>query len=93
MSSPTESYRTIIMDLSELTHEDKIKYMSMACAMLGINIGLETTDMLVSVYDLVIKHKGQTDMEMVYKLQAEVKKRADIREKGEMLGKASKKNA
>lgn len=90
MSGVIESHRLIIMDLNEMTHEQKVTYMRLACNIAGISFNHANTDLLVTLYDLVIKHEGEVDLEMVTKAVREVQTRADIRDKGEMLGKAIK---
>jgi len=74
-----------------MTHEEKIKFMQIACNMAGYNFTEELLDMITSLNDLVLKHKGKTDLEMVCKIEDEVRKRANIKSKSELLDKFSKK--
>ena len=74
-----------------MTHEEKINYMKIATGIVGYGFEHKHLDMLVSIYELVIKNKGKTDLEMVCEIEAEVKKRADIKSKSELLDKVSKK--
>lgn len=47
--------------------------------------------MLVSLYELVIEKQGETDLKTVCKVEADVKKRADIKSRSELLDKVSEK--
>lgn len=74
-----------------MTHEEKIEFMRIACNMAGYNFKDEVLDMILSLNDLVLEHKGQTDLKMVCKVEEEVKKRADIKSRSELLDKFSEK--
>lgn len=58
-----------------MTHEQKINYMRMACNMCRFGFDNCHLDMLVSLYDLVIKMEGKTDMYSVCKVEADAKQR------------------
>lgn len=76
-------------DEIELTHEEKINYMRIATSMVGYGFEEKGLDMLVSLYDLVIENKGDTDLRMVCLVKEEVKSRADTKSKIELLDQAS----
>jgi len=74
-----------------MTHEKKIDYMRIATGIVGYGFNPKGLDMLVSIYELVIEKKGKTDLKMVCDIEAEVKKRADIKSRSELLDKVSEK--
>lgn len=74
-----------------MTQEQKINYMRIAAGIVGYGFDNKGLDMLVSLYDLVIEKQGETDINSVCKVEAEVKKRADIKSRSELLDKVSEK--
>jgi len=74
-----------------MTHEEKINYMRIAAGMVGYGFDNKQLDMLVSLYELVIKKEGETDLRTVTQIESEVKKRADIKSRSEFLDKISEK--
>lgn len=58
-----------------MTHEEKINYMKIAAGIVGYGFDKKGLDMLVSLYDLVTKHEGDTDVKQIVKVQTEVEKR------------------
>ena len=74
-----------------MTHEEKINYMRIATGIVGYGFDNKGLDMIVSLYELVIKKKGESDLKTVCKIEAEVKKRADVKSRSELLDKVSKK--
>jgi hypothetical protein len=74
-----------------MTHEEKSKYMSIAMGMCGLSVSEELLDTLLSVYELVLEKKGDTDINSVAKIQFEAKERANIKSRKEMLDKVSEK--
>lgn len=74
-----------------MTHEEKINYMKIAAGMVGYAFEPKGLDLLVSLYELVIEKQGETDLKAVCKIETDVKKRADIKSRGELLDKVSKK--
>lgn len=72
-----------------MTHEEKINYMNIASGMVGYRFDAKSLDMLVSLYELVIEKKGETDLKTVCKVEADVKKREDIKKRTEFLNKIS----
>ena len=72
-----------------MTHEQKINYMRIAAGIVGYGFDNKGLDMLVSLYELVIEKQGETDMNSVCKIEAEVKKRDDIKKRSELLDKVS----
>ena len=75
----------------KMTHEEKINYMRIATGIVGYGFDTKGLDMLVSLYELVIEKKGESDLKTVHKIEAEVKKRADIKSRSELLDKVSEK--
>jgi len=74
-----------------MTHEEKIDYMKIAAGIVGYGFDRKELDMLVSIYELLIEKQGETDLKNVCSVFAEVKKRADIKSRGELLDKVSEK--
>lgn len=74
-----------------MTHEEKVNYMKIAAGIVGYGFETKGLDLLVSIYELVIQKEGNTDLWSITKLEAEVKKRADVKSRSELLDKVSKK--
>lgn len=74
-----------------MTHEEKINYMKIAAGIVGYGFDTKALDMLVSLYELVIEKQGETDLKTLCKVEADVKKRADIKSRSELLDKVSEK--
>lgn len=72
-----------------MTHEEKIGYMKIAAGIVGYHFDTKGLDMLISIYELVIEKQGETDLRTVCKVEADVKKRADIQSRSELLDKVS----
>lgn len=60
-----------------MTHEEKIEYMKIAAGIVGYVFDTKGLDTLVSLYDLVIDKKGDTDLQSIVKVKCAV----DDREK------------
>lgn len=74
-----------------MTHEEKINYMRIAAGIAGFGMKNEHLDLLVSVYELILEKKGKGNIEDVVKIESEVKHRADIKARSELLDKVSEK--
>ena len=74
-----------------MTHEEKINYMRIATGIVGYGFDTKDLDILVSLYELVIEKKGDSDLQTICEIEAEVKKRADIKSRSELLDKVSEK--
>ena len=74
-----------------MTHEEKINYMRIASSLCNFGFKTEDLDLLVSLYETVLKKKGGTSVDDVVKVQHEVKRRADINHKQDLLDKVSDK--
>lgn len=74
-----------------MTHEKKIDYMRIATGIVGYGFEPKGLDMLVSIYELVIEKQGETDLKMISRIEAEVKKRVDIKSRSDLVVKAPKK--
>ncbi len=72
-----------------MTHEQKIKYMRIAAGLCCFGFNHQQMDLLVSLYDLVIEKQGSTSLMDTSKVEVEVRKRADIKSRSEMLDKIS----
>jgi hypothetical protein len=65
--------------------------MRIATGIVGYGFDTKDLDMLVSLYQLVIEKKGDSDLQAILQLELEVKKRADIKSSSELLDKVSEK--
>ena len=65
--------------------------MRIAAGIAGFGIKNEHLDLLVSVYELILEKKGKSDIEDVVKIESEVKHRADVKARSELLDKVSEK--
>jgi len=74
-----------------MEHEQKVNYMRIAAGIVGYGFDNKGLDMLVSLYELVIEKEGDTDLKSVCKVEADVKSRADIKTKQDLLDKVSEK--
>jgi hypothetical protein len=74
-----------------MTHQEKLNYMSAACGIAGFGFHAKDLDMIVSLYDLILKKKGKTDLRSIVALKLEVKERDDAKTRGELLDKVSEK--
>ena len=74
-----------------MTHEEKINYMKIATGIVGFGFEKRGLDLLVSVYDLVLEKKGETDLRSISKIKAIVEDRADAESRSEILDKVSEK--
>lgn len=74
-----------------MTLEEKINYMRIAAGIAGYGFKNEQLDLLISLYELILEKKEEGNIEDVLKIEAEVKKREDVRVRTERLDKVSKK--
>jgi hypothetical protein len=58
-----------------MKHEDKIKYIQIACGMCGFNIPMEYMDMIISMYELILEKEGNADMKDIARIMAIVKEK------------------
>lgn len=74
-----------------MTHEKKINYMRIAAGICNYGFDNKGLDLLVSLYDLIIEKQGESDLKDVIKVESEVKHRADVKSRSELLDKVSEK--
>lgn len=74
-----------------MIHEEKINYMRIAAGIVGYGFDNKGLDMLVSLYELVIEKQGESDLKTILEIEADVKKRDDIKKRSELLDKVSEK--
>ena len=70
-----------------MKQEEKINYMRIAAGIAGFSIRNEHLDLLVSLYELTMEKKGKTHLDEIVKVELEVKKRADIKAKQDIIEK------
>lgn len=74
-----------------MTHEQKIEFMRLATGMCGFGIAYKELDLLVSIYELIIEKEGNATMRDAAQVEDDVKKRADLKHKTDLLDKVSTK--
>jgi hypothetical protein len=74
-----------------MTQEEKIEYMRLAAGMCNFGIDHKNLDLLVSLYELIIEKKGDATMRDAHHVEDEVKKRADLKARTDLLDQVSKK--
>lgn len=60
-----------------MTHEEKIKYMQMACGLCGFGIGIKDLDLLVSMYEGISAKGGDFTVNDAVVVELEAKKREE----------------
>lgn len=73
-----------------MTHKQKIDYMRIAAGICCLGFSNEQLDLLVSLYDEVLKRKGQTCLSHVVDIRVAVEKRADAEKKRQLIIEAKK---
>ena len=68
-----------------MKHEEKINYMKIAAGIVGFGFDTKGLDMLVSMYDLVIEKKGDTDLNSIVKVECAVEEREKERDAARKL--------
>jgi hypothetical protein len=74
-----------------MTHEEKINYMRIAAGICSFGFRNDQLDLLVSLYELILKKKGKSNVEDALNVEHEVKNRADTKAKQDLLDKVSDK--
>jgi hypothetical protein len=74
-----------------MKHEEKINHMRIAAGICHYGFSNEQLDLLVSLYELVLERKGNTDIDSIVRVEHAVKSRADIKHKQNLLDKVSEK--
>jgi hypothetical protein len=70
-----------------MTHEEKISYMKIAASIVGYGFDNKGLDLLVSLYDVVLSKKGNTDLDTIVDIKMAVDKRDIERELKESVAK------
>jgi len=55
-----------------MSQEDKIKFMKMALGIMGVSLEEKKLDYIISIYDLILIKKGETDLMDICKVKSEV---------------------
>ena len=74
-----------------MTHEEKINYMRIAVGVAGFSIREKDMDLLVSIYELINVRGEKGNIKDILEVERQVKQRADIKAKSELLDKISDK--
>ena len=61
-----------------MTHEEKIQYMRFAASLVGFGFSTQDLDLLVSLYDKINEKKGETNLEDIATIRAEVEQRHQV---------------
>lgn len=62
-----------------LTLEEKINFMSIACGVCGMGFTQEGLDLLISLYELILEKQGSTDIDSISEIQFQSKQREEQR--------------
>lgn len=68
------------INTKNMEHSVKINYMRIAAGLCGFTIPQSDMDLLVSVYELVLKKKGDSSVQDIVGIELAVKKRADVKQ-------------
>lgn len=68
-----------------MTHEEKLNFMKIAAGIVGYGFDKKGLDMLVSMYDLVLEKKGETDLHSIVKVECAVEEREKERVEAKKL--------
>ncbi len=74
-----------------MTQEEKINYMRIAASVCGFGFKNEQLDLMVSLYELILEKKGESDIASISKIEEDVKEREKINRKLDLLDKISDK--
>lgn len=61
-----------------MTHEEKIQYMRFAASLVGFGFSPADLDLLVSLYEKINEKKGETNLEDIATIRAEVEQRHQV---------------
>lgn len=75
LKTPGPKQRSRINKIEKMTHEEKITYMKIAASLVGYGFERQGLDMLVSLYELVLQKKGETDLHSIVDVELAVKAR------------------
>lgn len=64
-----------------MTQDEKVKYFQMAAGICGIAMNLQTADLLVAQYELVLEKKGNTDLKSIVKVEYEIEQKHKANDK------------
>lgn len=68
-----------------MTHDEKINYMRIAAGIAGFGLKTEHLDLLVCVYELVLRKKGKANIEDVIEIERDIMKRTGKSDHEEIL--------
>lgn len=68
-----------------MTHEEKVNYMKIAIGIVGYGFDKKRLDMLVSIYDLFLEKKSETDLRSIVKVESAVEEREKERVEAKKL--------
>jgi mRNA-degrading endonuclease toxin of MazEF toxin-antitoxin module len=74
----------------KMNHEEKINYMRIAAGICCYSFKKEHLDLLVSLYELVTKKEGKTNVDEIVDVELAVKEREKERLKNEEINKINK---
>lgn len=73
------------------THSDRVKMINISANVAGIGLSEELSDLIVSLYELILEKRDSLTIKEIFTIKHEVKCRADAKARSEMLDKVSKK--
>lgn len=74
-----------------MTHEEKVGFMNIAASLCNLAFKPEHLDLLVSLYEEVCNRGGEMTLSDTVQVEKEVKKRANVRSRQDLLDKVSEK--
>ena len=78
-------FRSQKFNNNKMTHEEKLNFMKIAAGIVGYGFDKKGLDMLVSMYDLVLEKKGETDLHSIVKVECAVEEREKERVEAKKL--------
>jgi hypothetical protein len=72
-----------------MTHDEKIRFMRIAASMCDFGFKDEQLDLLVSIYESVIRNEGKTTIMDVARIMSQVQDRANLKARSAALDKFS----
>ncbi len=64
-----------------MTQDEKIKYFQMAAGVCGITMNLQTAELLVSQYELILYKKGDTDLKSIVEVEYKIEQKHKANDK------------
>lgn len=73
----------------EMTHEEKVNYFRIGCNLCRYGFTNEQADLLLSIYEAILEHKGSMDLAHLTQIEIDSVSRERVRGTQKMLDKVS----